>query len=131
MRRIVENIVIWLSILVLALFIAIAFMVTLGHASPAKERPNSLGAPQFFDNPYTYLFGLPIEGKYVDGNLNLRVQPYATAELFDESVLFCGDVAVAFEGRKGPLVITYRTQAGHMVQGIGCHELVSVFEVKP
>ena len=112
------------------LFVAALLIVT-GSASTAKVRSNSLGAPQFFDNPYTYLFGLPIEGKYVDGNLNLRVQPYATAELFDESVLFCGDVAVAFEGRKGPLVITYRTQAGRMVQGIGCHELVSVFEVKP
>jgi hypothetical protein len=122
----VRKMVAGIACLVLAVVLIVA-----GLASPAKERPNSLGAPQFFDNPYTYLFGLPIEGKYVDGNLNLRVQPYATAELFDVSVLFCGDVAVAFEGRKGPLVITYRTQAGRMVQGIGCHELVSVFEVKP
>jgi hypothetical protein len=115
----------------LAFLILAAVMIVTGHASITKERPNTLGVAQFYDNPFTYLFALPIEGKYVDGNLNVRFQPYASADLFDESVLFCGDVSDKFEGKKGPLVITYRIQASHMVQSIGCHELLSVFEVRP
>jgi hypothetical protein len=111
--------------------LALSFLISTGHASTTKARPNSLGVPQFYNNPFTYLFGLPIEGKYVDGNLNIRFQPYASAELFDESVLFCGDVSEKFEDKKGPLIITYRIQASYMVQSIGCHELLSVFEVKP
>ena len=127
MRKIVAGLI----ALALAFLVIAAVMIATGNASVPKSRPNSLGVAQFYNNPYTYLFGLPIEGKYVDGNLNVRFQPYASADLFDESILFCGDASGKFKGKKGPLVITYRIQSGHMVQGIGCHEIFSVFEVKP
>ncbi len=126
-----KNLVAYIIALALAFLVIAAVLIATGNASTTKARPNSLGIAQFFDNPYSYLFALPIEGKYVDGNLNVRFQPYATPDLFDESVLFCGDVSEKFDGKKGPLVLTYRTQAGRMVQGVGCHELLSVFEVKP
>jgi hypothetical protein len=108
------------------------------HGSTTKaNRPNSLGLEQVYTNNNAYLFGIPVDGTMIDGDhyTNIRFQPYNTMDLYTETVLFCGDVRSAFgnaytgEPYKGPMVITYDKIAHHMYQGIGCHDMVSVFEV--
>jgi hypothetical protein len=118
-------------ITVLSLIAMLCFcMIALGHAETTKARPNSLGVPQYIINPYTYLLGLPVDGQILEGKYtNIRFWPYGTPSLFDQSVLFCGDVASQFT-KTGPVVVTYRTQASQMYKGIACHDLKSVFEVK-
>ena len=116
-------------ILSIALLFTLEIGRVFGETTPIN-RPNSLGVSETYQNPVTYLFGLPKDGQVLDGRFtNIRVQPYATPILFDQSTLFCGDVSSMFDGKVGPVVITYRTQAAGMYQGIGCHELISVFTV--
>jgi hypothetical protein len=101
------------------------------HCSTTHPRPNILGVNETYQNPNTYLLALPVEGQIIDERFtNIRFAPYNAAALFDESILFCGDVTDEFKGKNGTLVITYLTQASGMYRGIGCHKLVSVFELK-
>lgn len=114
----------------LFLLLVFAVMVALGHCSTTSDRPNSLGVPQIVLNPYTYILALPIDGQILEGKYtNIRFWPYGTPSLFDQSVLFCGDVTESFKGKAGPVVVTYRTQASRVYQGVACHDLLSVFEV--
>lgn len=117
-------------ITVLSLIAMLCFcMVALGHAETTKARPNSLGVPQFIANQYSYLLALPLDGQVLDGKYtNIRFWPYGTPALFDESILFCGNTTEAFD-KAGPVVVTYRTQASRVYQGVACHDLLSVFEV--
>ena len=115
-----------LGLLIFVLLVAIA------HGSITQPRPNSLGVKETYQNPNTYLLALPVDGQILDGRFtNIRFQPYAAAAMFDQSILFCDDVTDQFTGKTGPVVITYRTQAAGMYRGVGCHTLLSVFEVKP
>ena len=118
-------------ITVLSLIAMLCFcMIALGHAETAKARPNSLGVPQFITNQYSYLLALPLDGQVLDGKYtNIRFWPYGTPSLFDQSVLFCGDVTEVFKGKAGPVVVTYRAQASRAYRGVPCHDLLSVFEV--
>jgi len=124
-------------LLVLNFIFAIA---AIAEPSPSKSnRPNSLGVDQIYSNPNIYLFAALSCGmsdncgflKDDKGRVytNLKFQPYNTMELYEEPVLFCGNVASYFNGKQGALVITYRRQATLNYKGIGCHELDSVFEV--
>lgn len=111
--------------------VAFGLLVFKAFGSTTQPRPNSLGVEETYQNPNTYLVALPIDGQILDGRFtNIRFAPYATADLYDETVLFCGDVSGQFNGKKGPLVMTYWTQASGKFQGVGCHDLISVFEVK-
>jgi hypothetical protein len=60
----------------------------------------------------------------------VRIQPLATYSLFTEDILLCGVPADKFIGKSNPLVLTYKTKASRLVQGIGCHDLVRVDEMK-
>ena len=116
-------------IVVTAVIFAFAVSRAFGSVTP-QPRPNSLGVKETYQNPNTYLLALPVDGKVLDGRFtNIRFQPYESPVLFDESILFCGDVTEEFMDKPGPLVITYRTQASGMFEGIGCHTLVSAFTV--
>ena len=119
------------TITVLSLIAMLCFcMIALGHAETTKARPNSLGVPEEMHNSYTYLLGLPIDGQILDGkDTNIRFWPYGTPALFDQTILFCG-ITDAFNGKTGPVVVTYRTQASRVYQGVPCHDLKSVFEIK-
>ncbi len=98
-----------------------------------KNRPNSLGVNEVYQNSNVYLFAQPIDGQILeyeeDHATNVRFQPYNTPALYDESVLFCGMVADFFQGKRGPLVVTYDKIAHRRFNGVACHELISVFEV--
>lgn len=111
-------------------FYLFAVMFSIGHCAPTSNRPNSIGADKLYVNPYSYRLALPIDGQVLEGKYtNIRFWPYATPELYDETILFCGDVTSFFDGKSHPVVMTYRTQASHMYKGIPCHDLISVFEV--
>jgi hypothetical protein len=114
-----------LSFLVLA-----AVLIATGHASTTQNHSNSLGVSEIYTNPNRYLLALPVEGQILEGYTNIRFKPYATYALYDETVLFCGDVTSFFEGKQGVLVITYRARSSRMYKGIGCHEMISVFALK-
>src|SRR5208282_4343833 len=121
----------------------VAAMLTCGagfaHGAPAvPNRRNSLGIGEYYTNPNIYMFGVMACGggacavmqdekgrKYT----NLNFQPYNTMSLYQEVVLFCGDVSGDFGGKSGALVVTYGRVAHGSLRGIGCHELDSVFVV--
>ena len=116
----------------LMVFVIVAFALPIGQAFAIPEsrmnRPNSLGVEETYQNPVTYLVGLPVDGKILDDKYtNIRFKPYAASALYDVTVLFCGDITEQFDGKQGVLVITYYKQASGKYEGIGCHDLVSVF----
>jgi len=114
-----------------ALFLILGCVSTVvATAHTEKNRPNSLGVEESYQNPNIYLFAEPLDGKIMDSVTNIRFQPYATPALYDESILFCGNVAGDFEGKRGPMVVTYRRAADRIYKGLACHDLISVFEVK-
>ena len=102
----------------------------------AKNRQNSLDVNEVYTNPNTYLFGAIVDGAIIRGDrdgefyTSIRVQPYHTAALYDENVLFCGNVGDEFNGKSRVVVLTYETRAHTLFKGIACHELTSVFEVQ-
>ena len=127
-----------LAFIVLTLFFLafVAFAISFGYASPVKKnRANTLGIGEVYTNPNRYLLASIIEGAIIRGNTdsdhytNIRFQPYNTMSLYDETILFCGDQSAWFNGKRGPVVVTYETRAHKMFKGIACHELDSVFEV--
>lgn len=93
---------------------------------------NSLGTVQYQDNPFTYKVGKVSAVGFVDDSVTLRIQPLATYGLFTEDILICDRINAAplFEGKSNPLVLTYKTRDTRIVQGIGCHTLVRVDEMK-
>ena len=106
-----------------------------------QRHDNSLGAIQYVDNPNTYLFGVIVNQPenpnrvIMDGRRRLATiltfQPYNTFNLFTEAVTFCGNLTPAFAPVRGPIVVTYKTVAHEMVNGVACHEFVDVFKVVP
>ena len=123
-------------LLVLNLVFAV---VAISEPSHKENRKNSLGVEQFYTNPNLYLFGIIACGGDANCSIltddkgrkytNLKFWPYNTMSMYEEPVLFCGDVSESFNGKTGILVVTYRRQATLNYKGIGCHELDSVFEV--
>ena len=121
--------VVALMILALTFLVLIAVQIAMGHASNTNLRPNSLGVSETYQNPNTYLFGLPIEGTVLDESYTqILFKPYAAPALYTTTILFCGNVQDQFVNR--PMVITFRTQASGKYQGVSCHALISTYEVK-
>lgn len=126
--------------------LAIVLVVILGltlsaYAAPAigrKPRPNSLGVEQTLSNQNIYLYGsvnchgsacgIVERGKRLATNVTFN--PAHAPFFLTESVLFCGNESKSFEGLSGPLVITYERVAHEMLDGIACHDLVSVDKVE-
>ena len=90
-------------------------------------------AVSYQDNPFTYKPGTVAISGIVDEAVVLRIQPLATYMLFTEDILLCDrdKVQSLFEGKSNPVLLTYRTQASRLAQGIGCHDLVRVDEFRP
>jgi hypothetical protein len=120
---------IWYLWILLTLAI-LALWSSQAHGSVAN-RTDSLGLPQDLLNPYSYILGLPVDGQVLEGKATvIRVQPYGAPLLLDQSLTFCGDVTDKFDGKVGPLVIAYETQAHTLYRGVACHDVLGVFEVK-
>jgi hypothetical protein len=119
-------------ILALSFLILVAVMIATGHASTTSgNRRNSLGVTETLQNPNTYLLALPLDGQVLEGKYtNIRFQPYGTPALYDESILFCGNVTDYFQDKTGVVVVVYETQAHTMYRGVPCKTLVATFEIK-
>jgi len=117
----------------MVLFLSLCFILPrLAHGATSKSnRSNSLGVEQTYSNPNTYLLAVPIDAQFLDGGnfTSIRFHPYNTTMLYDENVLFCGDVAEYFNGKRGVLIIVYDRVGHRAFRGLACHELSAVFEV--
>ena len=113
----------------LGLFILLCLLST-SKAAVGKKHDNSLGVTMFLDNPNTYRAGAVTSVAYVHDGLVVRIQPIGTYSLFTEDILFCGASPDMFLNKSNPMVLTYRTKASRMVDGIGCHELINVSSLK-
>jgi hypothetical protein len=118
------------------IFIVVAVMLLtclLGRAattSTAKHK-DSLGIVMQQTNPNSYEAVVHIvEATDVDGNLNLRVNPLGTYMLYDDIVLLCGMPLDKFSGVQEPFVMAYERVSHHAVDGVGCHDLVSVHHIE-
>jgi hypothetical protein len=112
----------------------ILLLVNLAHGAVGKRHDNSLGTVMYMDNPMSYVAGSVTAIAYVDEGKGIvvRVQPIGTYSLYTEEKLFCNPGAVEkFKNVGNPMVLTYRTKASRLIEGIGCHELVSVDGLKP
>lgn len=128
--RIFDDITDFVSIGCLLLFI----VLSLGNAhaaTTATRHNNSLGVIQYVDNPFTYKEGAVQQGFDIQNGraMVLRVQPTGTYHLFTEDLLFCGSPRYLLEGKHNPMVLTYETVEHRTIEGVGCHNLVSVHEV--
>lgn len=118
----------WLWVILSIALIALATDRLYGEST--KHISNGLGVPEYTSNPWSYILALPLDGEVLDGKYtNVRISPYGTPELFDQSLLFCGDVTENLTGKEGPMVFVYRTQASRVYQGVACYELKAIFEV--
>ena len=120
----------WFGIVVLLAFI-IGFLVSFARAD-VHNRVNATGAVIEYSNPNSYLYGSVIDGNMLHDEhgayTNVRFSPFHTFALYDETILFCGDQAAKFF--EGPMVVTYRTRASRMHEGVACHDLISVNRVE-
>ena len=114
----------------LAFLVLVAFLLATGHASTTGKPKDPLETFEIPTNPYAYRLALPIDGQILEGKYtNIRFWPYGAPELFDETILFCGDVTPLFNGKRGPVVIAFRAQGSRLYKGMACHEILNVFEV--
>jgi hypothetical protein len=102
------------------------------YGAVGKKHGNSLGVIQYETNPFTYVEGSLSNVSLVGTGVNLRLQPRGVYSLFTQEILFCDydNVAEKFAGKRGLMVLTYETVAHRSIEGIGCHDLRSVDEVK-
>ena len=123
-----------LVILSILLGLLLALCVVDAQASVSHKHQNGLGVVISDDNPYIYLMGLPVDSKVFEDNhriyTNIAVRPYGTDMLHTEQLLLCGNETVSFDGMTGVLVITYRREASYSAGGVGCHDLLKVFQVE-
>ncbi len=128
-----RKLVVGLIALALVFLVIAAIMIATGNASTTKERPNTLGVSEIYQNPNTYLIAEPVEVTFMRDEkeriyTNVRFQPLNTAAYYDESILFCGSVE---DFKHLPMAVIYLTQSDRMYKGIACHKYVSAYEVKP
>jgi hypothetical protein len=125
----------WLIVAVLVLITCIVGTAHCATRGPARNQTqsNAIGFEPYFTNPYNYEFasvsgGAVLKNDKGDLFTAVQFQPAHTFALYTEQVLFCGNVSDQFH--RGPLVVTYERQGHKMLDGVACHNLESVNEVK-
>jgi hypothetical protein len=113
-----------------ALTIVVFILASTAHCAVGKKHDNSLGVVMEFDNVFTYKAGSVVAVAYVDGGIVVRMQPLGMYSLYTEDILLCGSPVLLFENKTNPMVLTYRTKASRLIEGIGCHELNNVSSLK-
>jgi hypothetical protein len=113
--------------------IVLLILSGLGHCATTHTSHNSLGTIAYQENPYNYIVASAKDAKVVaEGKAtSLRLQPMYTYALYDEQLLLCGDESDRLNGTSQPMVLTYERRAHRVVEGIACHELIGVNELKP
>jgi hypothetical protein len=128
-----EYLKVWGLTLFLLLLLLLVIADTMHGSTNPKKSDTTCWLPegcvtQYVENPYTYKVGAITDASIIGDNegVVVRIQPLATYSIFTEDILLCGVPSDKFTGKNNPLVLTYKTRASRMVQGIGCHELVRV-----
>lgn len=123
------------TLVILGILLLLA--VPAAHCSASSPRTqNSLGVVLSDVNPYVYNVGVMTTGTYLydsKGRIstNIGFAPYGNHMLYPENLLFCGDVAQQLlEHQQTVIVLVYGRQAHSTIEGIGCHELLTVKEIK-
>lgn len=122
------------------LFWSLVIYVACAHARTTTKQTNATGALIYNENPFTYVIGEIIGGDVVgSGNdiaISIRIHPYGTYMLYDQNMLFCGRESVPLllndsnQLKPGLLAFTYRRAASRTVEGVGCHTLMAVDQLK-
>ena len=118
---------------VLLMAVIILACATLGHCAVSGRAPSSIGNVVYQENPLTYKAGNLTDYAFIGKTgLVLTIQPVGTYSLFQESILVCNskETGDLITGKKNPMVFAYKTRASRLVEGVGCHELVRVYEIK-
>ena len=117
--------------------VGLACAVSSATATSAPRRgDNGLGVVLSQDNPFIYNMGIVAHGDVLRDPKGreftaIDFAPVGGRMLFPEGILLCGNQAgPLMEHQMKVVVLTYERQAHTMTQGIGCHELHGVNEVK-
>ena len=119
-------------ILVLVFLAMVLGAMVVGRAAVSKKHNDSIGIVMQQGNPMSYIEGVVTNASLIEHGINLRIQPRGTYALFTEDILFCDTehVVSLFEGKRGPVVLTYETRAHRMIEEVSCHDLKYVDELK-
>ena len=131
----------WGELLIVSVIIA-GLALEARCTTTSKKHENAFGIQMYFENPFTYKMGSVIGAEIVLSErhrypaTSIRIAPSYTYSSFDENLLFCGNESEAFTNPEtgkvwqGPLVLTYRTRASRMIDGVACHDLERIDRVK-
>ena len=117
-----------------AFILAVIALVSTAPCTTTKHK-DSVGVVMQQTNPNSYIAGditnVEYAGKPENYGMVIRVQPLKAYMLYTDELFLCGDPSELFAGHQNPMVLVYRTRSSHVVDGIGCHELVGVRDVLP
>jgi hypothetical protein len=124
----------WLGVIgIAALIVAFILAVSaMGNATTTSQHRNSLGVVMYTINPNIYEAGSIVNYAIIGKSegLVIRVQPIATYALYTDEILLCGVPADKIDGHQNPMVLIYERRSHKLVDGLGCHELVRVADIK-
>ena len=130
MSRLERNLLTFVLLFFLGMFLGKEAHCT--TVASQKNRSNAFGAVIYQRNPNSYLAGSVTEVFDIENEKGLvvRVQPISTYAQFTDDILFCGFPVDMLQGKENPMVLVWETTAHRTVNGVGCHRLVSVQEIK-
>ncbi len=130
-----KKVAIWFALLAILFMCLAGLFIGTGHAATTSSKKNAFGAVTITSDPNVTLVASLLGGEVhrdSDGRLgyNLRLHPKYTYGLFDESVMFCGDVRGMLENKGTTfLAYTYRKAASRLIDSVPCHQLIGIDEV--
>lgn len=103
---------------------------------PATTRNNGLGVVMAQDNIYMYNMGLVTGGAILanargEEFTSLTFLPFGSPILNTEQVMLCDNLADELNKHSHKVVVlTYERQAHQAYQGVGCHQVLAIFDVE-
>jgi len=122
------------SLLSLTIVSLLTLVGTASYSSVYKSRLEIADLQKSYQNPNIYIVGRVVGGKVMHDSkgryfTSVLFQPYNTALLYTESLLFCNDVSKLLETNQ-LIIITYKKNAYRVFEGIGCHVIENVLPVR-
>ena len=118
------------------LFLALVLAASAHGATSAPRHDNGLGVVTPQDNIYMYNMGLVTGGAILANDrgeefTSLTFLPFGSPMLNTEQVMLCDNLADELNkhGHK-VVVLTYERQAHQAYQGVGCHQVLAIFDVE-
>ena len=121
----------------IVLLVVLGIALQSGHCSTSAPRHNNgLGVVISQDNIYMYNMGLVTDGAILSNErgedfTSITFLPFGSPMLDTEQVMLCDNLADELNkhGRK-VIVLTYERQAHQTYQGVGCHQVLAIFDVE-